>query len=109
MKIQSFEIASNLHYDVVIDFTSREMYFCGMTWKNLASKGESLYRKKIKGLISKAKGKFAAIDVQSEEFFIGATLLEALHRARQKYPNHKFHFVRIGFPAAVSHKYRTRP
>lgn len=79
-------------------------------WEDLASRGESIYQRKMRrNLPASAKGKFAAIDVSSENFFIGKTLLGALHLAKEKYPTRKFHFVRIGYPAAVSHKYRTRP
>lgn len=80
------------------------------SWEKLASKGEALYQKEFsKKLPPHAKGKFAAIDVESKDFYIGHTLLEAFQKARKKHPTHKFHFVRVGFPAAVSFKHRTRP
>lgn len=80
------------------------------SWKELASKGQLLYDQKIKKkLLPRSKGKFAAIDVQSEDFFIGNSLIEAFQKARQKHPHHKFHFIRVGFPAAVSFKHRTQP
>ena len=78
--------------------------------KNLASRGEELYKKKIqKQLLVSAKGKFAAIDVISEEYFIADTLIEAFQKAKKKYPNHQFHFVRVGHSAAVTFKHRTQP
>lgn len=78
------------------------------SWRNLAVKGQNIYEK-IKKRLLPHKGLFAAIDVESEEYFVGSTLLEALHKAKNKYPSRKFHFVKIGYPAAVSHKHRTRP
>lgn len=80
----------------------------GYSWRSLAAKGETIYLR-IKRKLLSYEGKFAAIDVESQEYFIGSTLLEAFHRAKNEYPSHKFHFVRIGHPAAVSHKHRTRP
>lgn len=80
-----------------------------LPWRKLASKGEAIYQKIRKELLPSCKGKFAAIDAQSQEYFVGTTLLEALHKAKNRHPTHKFHFVRIGYPAAVSHKHRNRP
>lgn len=68
------------------------------SWKDISSKGEKLYKKKIKGnLVSSDKGKFAAIDIKTEDFFVGNTLVEALNKARNKHPNHKFHTVTFAF------------
>jgi len=82
----------------------------GFSWKEFATKGEAIYQKKIKKkLLPNIKGKFAAIDVFSQDYFVGDTLMEAFQKAKQKYPGHKFHFVKIGYPAAVSFKHRTQP
>ena len=78
-------------------------------FKKLADRGEAIYQRLKPKLLAVAKNKFAAIDTTTEDFFIGKTLLEALQRARHKYPHHKFHFVRIGHPACVSFKHKTRP
>lgn len=78
------------------------------SWKNLAKKGEKIYQR-IKKKLLPYKGYFAAIDTESQNYFIGSTLLEAFHNAKKKYPTHKFHFVRIGYSAAASHKHRTQP
>ncbi|UCE05645.1 MAG: hypothetical protein JSW07_18925 [bacterium] len=45
-----------------------------------------------------------AIDVESEDIFIGDSILEAGSNARQKYPDKIFHFIRVGYPAVYSHK-----
>lgn len=78
--------------------------------KRLVSQGEEIYSDKLKRkLLPRDKGKYAAIDIESEDYFIGNTLLEAIKNAKEKYPNKKFHLVRIGHKAAVSFKHRTIP
>ena len=44
-------------------------------------------------------GKVIAIEVESGEVFIGRTALEAGLKAREKYPNKCFYFIRIGYRA----------
>lgn len=44
------------------------------------------------------KGKIVAIEVDSGEYFVGATILEATQTARIKHPDKMFHFFRLGFP-----------
>ena len=45
------------------------------------------------------KGKIVAIEIDSGEYFVGATILEASRIARTKYPDKMLHFFRLGFPA----------
>jgi hypothetical protein len=45
------------------------------------------------------KGKILAIEVESRDYFIGETVLEATRKARTQHPDKVFHFFRIGFPA----------
>lgn len=78
-------------------------------FKKLASRGEAIYCRLKPKLLSLAKNKFAAIDVETEDFFIGDSLLEAFKNAKREQPSHKFHFVRIGHQACVSFKHRTNP
>ncbi|MBI2341710.1 MAG: hypothetical protein HYY43_04715 [Deltaproteobacteria bacterium] len=75
----------------------------------LAHQGEKIYKQILNKLLLEAKGKFAAIDIQSSEYFIGNSLLETVTRAKEKYPDRKFHIVRIGHRAAVSFKHRCKP
>jgi len=66
---------------------------------------EEIYRRKYKSSLEKtAKGKVVAIDVESEDIFIGDSVLEAGLNAREKYPDRIFHFIRVGYPAVYSHK-----
>jgi len=50
------------------------------------------------------KGLLAMIEPESGECFLGKTTLEALKKAKKKYPNKVFYCVRIGSPYAHEHK-----
>jgi hypothetical protein len=66
---------------------------------------EEIYRRKYKKSLEKtAKGKVMAIDIETEDIFIGDSILEAGLNARQKYLDKIFHFIRVGYPAVYSHK-----
>jgi len=53
---------------------------------------------------SDKKGTIAVIEPESEEWFSGKTLLEALKKAKNKYPDKIFYSIRIGSPYAHEHK-----
>ena len=66
-------------------------------------KAQAIYRKKLKPkLEQKYKGRIVAIDVDSGDYFIGKTVLEAIGRGRRKHPDKIFYAVRIGYPAVHS-------
>lgn len=48
-------------------------------------------------LSSHYKGKIVAIDIDTGNYFIGDSELDAYQKAIKKYPNKKFIFKRIGF------------
>jgi hypothetical protein len=76
--------------------------------KRLARKGRRLYDTKLKALLEPAyKGMFAAIEVDSGDYFLGENLIDALDKANSKHPEKQFYFVRVGFRAAISMRYRT--
>ncbi len=56
------------------------------------------YRTRYEG---RYHGQIVAIDVSSEEAFVGRTELAALNKARRKYPDHVFYFLRVGYKAAL--------
>ncbi|MEA3459260.1 MAG: hypothetical protein U9R11_01040 [Chloroflexota bacterium] len=67
--------------------------------EEFCSKGEAIYSR-IRGLLEPDhKGEIAAIEVKSGDYFLGQTVVEAGEKAKQRYPNKIFYFVRIGFPA----------
>lgn len=49
------------------------------------------------------KGKLAAIEPRSGDYFLGDDLLQAVNRARQKHPGLIFYVVRIGHETAYVH------
>jgi len=74
--------------------------------QRLARRGERLYRVKLKKLLEpQYKGQYVAIEVDSREYFVGRTVVEALQKAEDRYPNKQFHLIKIGYPAAISFKH----
>lgn len=69
----------------------------------IAKKGQELYDTKLKTKLEKRfYGKYAAIDVESGEYFIGDTLVDALTKAKTKFPSQIFHSVKIGSTGAFT-------
>jgi hypothetical protein len=60
----------------------------------------SIYDKIKANYDSKEKGKFLAIDIDSEEVYLGNTSTDALEFAKQAHPNKVFYVVKIGFDVA---------
>jgi len=68
----------------------------------LAEAGERVYEEKIKAQVEpRLTGKYLAIEPDSGEYFVGETMGEAGERAREKYPQKRFHLKKVGFRAAV--------
>jgi len=66
--------------------------------EQIAEKGESLYREKLKAILEPAQnGRFVAIEVVSGEHYVGDTIIEAVEAARKKYPNRLLHTIKIGY------------
>jgi hypothetical protein len=64
-------------------------------------KGETIYASRLKALIEPGHvGEYLAIEVDSEDYFLGRTLVEAGQKARAKYPDKVFHFLKVGSPVA---------
>ncbi len=67
-----------------------------------AHEAEAIYNRKYRAAYERRyHGQIVAIDVSSEEAFVGATELAALNKARRKYPDHVFFFLRVGYKAAL--------
>lgn len=67
-----------------------------------ARKAETIYDRKFRAVYERRyHGQIVAIDISSEEAFVGKTELAALNKARRKYPNHVFYFLRVGYKAAL--------
>ena len=68
-----------------------------------AKKGQAIYEQKYRAQMeTTARGKVVAIEVESGEAFIGRTALEAAMKARRKFPDSLFYFIRVGYPAVHS-------
>ena len=76
----------------------------GFSAEQLASRGQKIYEDKLKiKLEAEHWGEYVAIYVKTGEFFVAPTLEEALEKARKKYPDEYFHFVRIDSQPLVSY------
>ena len=78
-----------------------------LPWKPLnghgmAEKAKVIYEKIKDRLEAEHKGEVVAIDIESGDYFLGKTGLEAARRARARYPNRIPYIIRIGRPAYIS-------
>jgi hypothetical protein len=72
---------------------------------DFAKLGEEIYRTKYQTeLEAQYLGKICAIEVESGDYFIGDTPMEAGMKARKRYPDRIFYAVRIGSDAVYSFK-----
>jgi len=69
--------------------------------EEIAKRGEEIYQRKFqKQYEPSCNGKFFAIEIESEEGFLGDISVEAVEKAKEKYPQKIFYIKKIGFPAA---------
>lgn len=73
---------------------------------DVAKRGYQIYRKLRKTLEREHLGEYVAIELKSENYFLGQDMGEALEKAEQKYPNEEFFVVRVGELATASFKHR---
>lgn len=65
--------------------------------QEIVKKGQELYNLQLKGVLEPDNtGKYAVIDVDSGEYFLGDTREEAVIEARKKYPKKVLYVTRIG-------------
>jgi hypothetical protein len=68
----------------------------------LALRAKQLYDLKLRDELEKThRDAFIAIEPNSETYFMGSTMRQALSLAEQAYPNRLFHVIRIGHEAAI--------
>jgi hypothetical protein len=66
--------------------------------RRLGEEGERIYYENLKPILEpQYKGKIVAIEVDSGDYFIGDSVIKALQKAREVYPDKLFHFMKIGF------------
>jgi hypothetical protein len=68
----------------------------------MAEKAKAIYEKIKDRLEAEHKGEAVAIDVESGDYFLGKTGLEAARQAKSRYPNRIPYIMRIGRPAYIS-------
>jgi len=68
----------------------------------MAEKAKAIYEKIKDRLEAEHKGEVVAIDVESGDYFLGKTGLEAARQAKARYPNRIPYIMRIGRPAYIS-------
>ena len=67
------------------------------------SKTAQAYYELIKdNLENDEKGKYVALDFETESYWIGETASMAIKKAKRKYPNKLFYLLQIGSPATFS-------
>jgi len=74
--------------------------------RKISKKGRELFEAIDPGLREKYRGWFVAIEVDSEEHFIGETEMEADQKARKEHPGQIFFLGRIGYRTAYTFKGR---
>lgn len=69
----------------------------------LAEKSKAFYERELKErLEATEKGKFVAIEPETESYFVDKDGTKALLRAREAFPDKLFFLIRIGYEAADS-------
>lgn len=70
--------------------------------KALAAKARTIYSQRLKQTLEAyCRGQYVAIEVDSEDYFLGSTPLEAINNGKAKYPQKAFHVMKVGYKAAV--------
>jgi hypothetical protein len=68
------------------------------------AQGEAIYANLKSALEKTHLGRIVAIDIESGDYFLGQTVVEAVQKAREKYPDRVFHTIRIGAKAVHSRR-----
>jgi len=77
------------------------MPYTNYTSKEVASRGEAIYKREIRDKVeSKHKGKFLVIDIETGEYEMNVDDLVATKRLLAKHPSAVVYGLQIGFPTA---------
>lgn len=69
--------------------------------KAFSQKGRQILEALSPQLEKEHKGEVVAIEIESQEYFLGRTTHEALQKAKRKHPGKVFHLGRIGYRAVA--------
>jgi hypothetical protein len=76
--------------------------------KALAIKARKIYNERLKQTLElSSRGQFVAIEVDTGDYFLGSTPLEAIKNGKQKHPKKVFHVMKVGYKAAILLKKRS--
>lgn len=75
----------------------------------IAQKGIHIYQKISKQIEKEHSGDFVAIEVESGEYFLGQTQVEAIEKAKKHFPAKIFYLMKVGFPTVVTFSGYQRP
>ncbi len=70
--------------------------------QKIAAEGSKIYDSIKADYEPQKKGQFLAIDIDSQEVYVGSTSAEAVELARQHHPHQVFYVVKIGYDVAES-------
>lgn len=70
----------------------------------IVEKGQRIYETLKDKLEAEHKGEIVAIEMESGDYFLAKRVIEAIEKARKKYPDKVFYVARVGFP--VVHVFR---
>jgi len=73
--------------------------------KQIAEKGEEIYKRYQTAYEKEHAGKFVAIDVKTEKLYVADTAVEALQNARADAPLGLFHLIKVGAAGAFRVSY----
>lgn len=69
----------------------------------IVRRGEEIYQNELREKLEKEYlGKFVAIEINSKNYFLGETQIEATEKARKKFPDKVTYLIKIGFPAVIT-------
>jgi hypothetical protein len=74
--------------------------------RKISRQGRQIFKTLDPELRQKYRGQFIVIEVDSGDYFIGETEMEANQKARAKHPGKVFFLGRIGYPTAYTFKGR---
>lgn len=70
--------------------------------KALAIKARKIYTERLKQILEPSyKDQFVAVEVDTGDYFLGSTPLEAIKNGKQRYPEKVFHVMKVGYKAAI--------
>ena len=72
--------------------------------RQIATNSKAIYQRLQKELETNYLGCFAAIEVESGDYFVAETLTKADAKAREKYPDRLFYVVRVGRPTVYAYR-----